>query len=73
MKTIIMFLLSAVCLFSQTLEPTQHQFLIKGTPTYISSDLEYFKIDRPLIGWNWGGQHKITKALLCNQGEFHTA
>src|SRR5690606_23597098 len=49
---------------------TQHQFNIKGTPTYISNTQNEFKINKPLIGWNWGAQPRAATAFLSSQGEY---
>lgn len=65
MKTIIIFLLAAVIAFSQTREPEQHTFYMNGNPFILDTQNDYFKLDKFQLGWHWGDESKITKALGC--------
>ncbi len=56
-------------LLSQTFEPSQHKFIFKGDTIKLSSDLDYFKQDKFLLGWHWGGGKKISKSLDMNQND----
>ncbi|MBS3999168.1 MAG: hypothetical protein KGZ71_01655 [Desulfobulbaceae bacterium] len=45
MKIIIIFLLAISFAHGQTREPEQSQINLFGTPTYLSDDIDYFKLD----------------------------
>ncbi len=46
----------------QTREPEQAQINLFGTPTYLSDEIEYFKLNEFMFGWHWGAMKKISKA-----------
>jgi hypothetical protein len=68
-KLILILLLTLNCssLYSQNREPNQHQFMLNGVNTYLSTDLEYFNINKFILGWHWGDEYKISQALKMNQ------
>lgn len=81
MKIIAIFLLSVVMVYSQSREAEQKQFEwnIEGTTTtaYLSTIhpnnpqtvLDYFKINNFTLGWHWGGERIISKAMKVNQAD----
>ncbi|MBX3043101.1 MAG: T9SS type A sorting domain-containing protein [Candidatus Kapabacteria bacterium] len=70
-KYIIILLLSVTSLIAQNFEPGQQLFKwgLTGDSIYISSDLEYFRQTKPILGWHWGGSYKLSKSLLVNQND----
>jgi hypothetical protein len=66
MKTIIMIImLISTPLFTQNFEPTQRKFKWgTGDSTFISADSTYFRQDKPILGWHWGGSFKLSKSLF---------
>ena len=70
-KNIIITLLLSLFLYtnsySQNNEPSQRTFTFGGNTQTISSTLDYFKINKFTLGWHWGDQFKISKALKMNQ------
>ncbi len=69
MSIIIALFFLAYIANSQDFEPTQAKFNwgIGGNETYLSADSAYFKQDKFLRGWHWGGSQKISKALDMNK------
>jgi len=62
MKSIIIFLMAGCIALGQTREPEQAQINLFGTPTYLSDEIEYFKLNEFMFGWHWGAMKKISKA-----------
>ncbi len=60
--------------YSQNIEPSQRTFNIGGysTPQTISSTHEYFNINKFILGWHWGDEYKISKALKMNQKDIYS-
>ncbi|MDT3738223.1 MAG: T9SS type A sorting domain-containing protein [Candidatus Kapabacteria bacterium] len=78
MKIIAIFFLAITVAFSQNVEPTQKSFDYKDidgntvNDGYLNGNLDYFKINNYTLGWHWGGQRKISKAMLANQSDIGT-
>ncbi|MBX3044385.1 MAG: hypothetical protein KIT33_13250 [Candidatus Kapabacteria bacterium] len=68
-KYIIILLLSVTSLLTQNFEPSQKLFKwgLTGDSVYISSDLEYFRQSKPILGWHWAMGKKMTESLGFNQ------
>lgn len=65
---IITMMLIVTNLLAQNYEPGHRKFKWgAGDSTYISADSLYFRQDKPILGWHWGGSYKISKSLLVNQ------
>jgi hypothetical protein len=83
MKTLIVliFLISASILNSQTREPIQQNFTwsyFNGTTTAtttatVSSANDYFKLNNFMLGYMWGGERKISQSLSMTQADPTTA
>ncbi|MFY8161561.1 MAG: hypothetical protein ACOVNU_09545 [Candidatus Kapaibacteriota bacterium] len=71
--TILMSLFLYINSYSQNYEPSQRTFTFGGySPQTINSTLGYFNIDKFLLGWHWGDEYKISKALKMNQKEIYS-
>ena len=79
MNRINLTLILILCFFinsnleSQDFEPVQRKFTVGGlTNTTIDNTLDYFNIDKFLLGWHWGDEYKISKALKMNQKDIYS-
>ena len=63
----VVILFSLMVTYAQDVAPTQHQFQWKGIPTTISASHPDFKQDEFMLGWQWGGRARITRAELVRQ------
>ena len=60
-------------LYSQDFEPLQRTFTVGGVAnTTIDNTLDYFNINKFLLGWHWGDEYKISKALKMNQKDIYS-
>ena len=67
MKIFIIFIMSATFLFAQNSEPSQHQFMWKGTATALSGSLLDFQINNYSMGWHWGFEDaKLDDTMYIN-------
>ena len=85
MKILIIFLLSITVAFAQNREAIQEAFqwnILNGSSTstmnaYLSTIhpnnpqtvLDYFKSDKFILGWHWGGERIISKVMKVNQSD----
>ena len=72
MKILIVFLMSAVIVFSQTREPSQHTFSLYDNPILLDSQNDTFKLKNFQLGWHWGSMKVLSRALLMNQADIST-
>jgi len=63
-------------IYAQDKEPVQHKFFYPACSTvdsvYLSDTLDFFKQDKFMLGWHWGGSIKISHALNMNQFDAHS-
>ncbi len=73
---VIFSLLAFANIYSQDKEPVQHKFFYPAYSTvdsvYLSDTLDFFKQDKFMLGWHWGGSIKISHALNMNQFDAHS-
>jgi hypothetical protein len=60
-------------IYTQDLEPTQRTFTIGGNSGQkIDHTNSYFNFDKFVLGWHWGDEYKISKALKMNQKDIYS-
>lgn len=68
---LLLILLAVANLFAQDKEPVQQKFYFpaysESDSVYLSDTLDFFKQDKFMLGWHWGGSKKISRSLNMNQ------
>ncbi len=64
---LIFILCSFTVLNAQNTEPTQHRFNWNGSYQKLSGEHPDFKQDEFMLGWQWAGRKRITRAELVRQ------
>lgn len=65
---VLMVVIASTISYSQDYEPAQTWFYwgVGGDTTYLSTDMDYFKQNKFLLGWQWGGTPQMKRAMKMN-------